>query len=82
MYLDVADDTDARARLGQRAGQYTAASVCPQMPLVAFGTGAVLDPGKPSEAVLGCGLLCSMRPGMLMLQDRGLATTAFLDAVA
>jgi hypothetical protein len=88
-YLDVADDPDVRARLGKGANQYTAASGYPQVLLVALvacGTRAVIDavfgPRKPGEPVLARRLLRSMHQGMVVLLDRGLATNAFLQAVA
>ncbi|MFI0540430.1 transposase domain-containing protein [Streptomyces sp. WSLK1-3] len=82
-YLDVADDANVRARLGKGANQYTAASGYPQVlliALVACGTRAVIDavfgPRKPGEPVLGRRLLRSTHPGMVVLLDRGFATTA------
>jgi hypothetical protein len=88
-YLDVADEADVRARLGKGANQYTAASGYPQVlltALVACGTRAVIDavfgPRKPGEPVLGRRLLRSLHQGMVVLLDRGFATTAFLHAVA
>ncbi|GGT24216.1 hypothetical protein GCM10010254_50760 [Streptomyces chromofuscus] len=77
-YLDVADDPAVRARLGEGANQYTAASGYPQVlliALVACGTRAVIDavfgPRKPGEPVLGRRLTRSMRQGMVVLLDRG-----------
>ncbi|MFD5514249.1 IS4 family transposase, partial [Streptomyces sp. NPDC127051] len=88
-HLDVADDQAVRAKLGKTSNQYAAASGYPQVllvTLVACGTRAVIDavfgPGKPGESVLGRRLARSLHPGMLVLLDRGFATTDFLNATA
>jgi hypothetical protein len=88
-HLDVADDQEVRAKLGKTSNQYTAASGYPQVLLVALvacGTRAVIDavfgPGKPGESILGRRLARSLHPGMLVLLDRGFATTGFLNTTA
>ncbi|MGW6262089.1 IS4 family transposase [Streptomyces sp. NPDC055085] len=87
-HLDVADDEAVRAKLGKGSNQYTDASGYPQVLLVALvacGTRAVIDavfgPGKPGESILGCRLMRSLHPGMIVLLDRGFANKGFLNAV-
>ncbi|MFE5827304.1 transposase [Streptomyces erythrochromogenes] len=87
-HLDVADDEPVRAKLGKGSNQYTDASGYPQVLLVALvscGTRAVIDavfgPGKPGESILGCRLMRSLHPGMIVLLDRGFADKGFLNAV-
>jgi hypothetical protein len=87
-YLDVPDDPATRARLGKGANQY-ATSGYPQILLVALvacGTRALLDavfgPRTGGETGYGQRLMRSLRPGMIVLLDRGFATNVFLEAVA
>jgi len=87
--LDVPDDPATRARLGKSANQYTTASGYPQILLVALvacGTRAVIDavfgPRSSGESTHGRRLMRSLRPGMIVLLDRGFASNAFLQAVA
>jgi hypothetical protein len=70
---------------GQGLGQYTAASGYPQILLVALvacGTRAILDavfgPRGGGETGHGQRLARSLRPGMIVLLDRGLSGNDFL----
>jgi hypothetical protein len=88
-HLDVPGDPAARARLGKGSSQYTAASGYPQILLVALvacGTRAVIDavfgPRSAGEIAHGQRLARSLRPGMIVLLDRGFASSAFLETVA
>jgi Insertion element 4 transposase N-terminal/Transposase DDE domain len=87
--LDVPDDPATRARLGKGSNQYTCASGYPQIMLVALvacGTRAIIDavfgPRSRGETACGQRLARSLRPGMIVLLDRGFASNAFLEAVA
>jgi Transposase DDE domain len=87
--LDVPDDPATRARLGKGSNQYTAASGYPQILLVALvacGTRAVIDavfgPRGGGETGHARRLARSLRPGMIVLLDRGFASSAFLEMVA
>jgi hypothetical protein len=87
-YLDVPDDPATRPRLGKGSNQYATAGY-PQICLVALvacGTRAVLDavfgPRTSGETTHGRRLMRSLRPGMIVLLDRGFASNAFLKAVA
>jgi len=87
--LDVPDDPATRARLGKGSNQYTTASGYPQILLVALvacGTRAIIDavfgPRSRGETACGQRLARSLRPGMIVLLDRGFASNAFLEAAA
>jgi hypothetical protein len=87
--LDVPDGPATRARLGKGSNQYTVASGYPQILLVALvasGTRAVIDavfgPRSRGEIAHGQRLARSLRPGMIVLLDRGFASNAFLRTVA
>jgi hypothetical protein len=87
--LDVPDDPATRARLGKGSNQYTTASGYPQIllvVLVACGTRAIIDavfgPRSRGETACGQRLARSLRPGMIVLLDRGFASNAFLEAAA
>ena len=87
--LDVPDDPGTRARLGKSSNQYTAASGYPQILLVALvacGTRAVIDavfgPRSGGETGYGQRLARSLRPGMIVLLDRGFTSNAFLETAA
>jgi hypothetical protein len=87
--LDVPDDPATRARLGKGSSQYTTASGYPQILLVALvacGTRAIIDavfgPRSRGETACGQRLARSLRPGMIVLLDRGFASNAFLEAAA
>ena len=87
--LDVPDDPATRARLGKGSNQYTDASGYPQILLVALvacGTRAIIDavfgPRSGGETGHGQRLARSLRPGMIVLLDRGFASNAFLETVA
>jgi hypothetical protein len=87
--LDVPDDPATRARLGKGSNQYTAASGYPQILLVALvacGTRAVIDavfgPRSGGETGYGQRLARSLRPGMIVLLDRGFTSNAFLETAA
>jgi hypothetical protein len=87
--LDVPDGPATRARLGKGSNQYTAASGYPQILLVALvacGTRAIIDavfgPRSRGEIAHGQRLARSLRPGMIVLLDRGFASNAFLETVA
>lgn len=86
--LDVPDDPATRARLGKGTNQY-ATSGYPQILLVALvacGTRAVIDavfgPRTSGETTHGKRLTRSLRPGMIVLLDRGFASNTYLHAVA
>ena len=86
--LDVPDDPATRARLGKGSNQYTAASGYPQILLVALvacGTRAIIDavfgPRSGGETGYGQRLARSLRPGMIVLLDRGFTSNAFLETV-
>ncbi|MFF3251471.1 transposase, partial [Actinacidiphila glaucinigra] len=86
--LDVPDDPATRARLGKGTNQY-ATSGYPQILLVALvacGTRAVIDavfgPRTSGETTHGRRLTRSLRPGMIVLLDRGFASNTYLHAVA
>jgi Insertion element 4 transposase N-terminal/Transposase DDE domain len=87
--LDVPDDPATRARLGKGSNQYTTASGYPQILLVALvacGTRAIIDavfgPRSRGETACGQRLARSLRPGMIVLLDRGFASNAFFEAAA
>ncbi|MEV4183209.1 IS4 family transposase [Streptosporangium canum] len=87
-YLDVPDAPATRTPLGKGSNQY-ATSGYPQICLVALvacGTRAIIDavfgPCSHGESTHGRRLLRSLRPGMIVLLDRGFATNAFLQSVA
>jgi hypothetical protein len=88
-HLDVPDDPATRAWLGKGSNQYTAASGYPQILLVALvacGTRAVIDavfgPRSGGEIAHGQRLARSLRPGMIVLLDRGFSGNDFLSVVA
>jgi Insertion element 4 transposase N-terminal/Transposase DDE domain len=87
--LDVPDDPATRARPGKGSNQYTTASGYPQILLVALvacGTRAIIDavfgPRSRGETACGQRLARPLRPGMIVLLDRGFASNAFLEAAA
>jgi hypothetical protein len=87
--LDIPDNPATRARLGKGSNQYTTASGYPQILLVALvacGTRAIIDavfgPRSRGETACGQRLARSLRPGMIVLLDRGFASNAFLEAAA
>ena len=87
--LDVPDNPATRARLGKGSNQYTAASGYPQILLVALvacGTRAIIDavfgPRSGGEVAHAQRLARSLRPGMIVLLDRGFSSNAFLEKAA
>lgn len=86
--LDVPDTPGHRARLGKQDNQYATAGY-PQIrlvTLVACGTRAIIDavfgPATDGESTYASGLLRSLRPGMIVLTDRGLSGNVLLAAVS
>jgi hypothetical protein len=87
--LDVPDDPATRARLGNGSHQYTAAAGYPQIllaALVACGTRTIIDavfgPRSGGETGQGQRLARSLQRGMIVLLDRGFASSAFPETVA
>jgi len=88
-FLDVPDGPATRTRLGKGANQDTAACGYRQILLVALvacGTRAVLDavfgPRGGGETGPGQRLARSLRPGMIVLLDRGLSGNDFPGLIA
>jgi Insertion element 4 transposase N-terminal/Transposase DDE domain len=86
--LDVPDAPGHRTRLGKHDNQYATAGY-PQVRLVALvacGTRAIIDavfgPTADGEPAYLTRLLRSLRPGMIVLLDRGLSSNVLLAVVA
>ncbi len=88
-YLDTADSPHLRSCLGKGSNQHTCAVGYPQIclsALVACGTRAVIDaafgPRTAGETAYGRHLCASLRPGMIVLLDRGFSSNTFLAGAA
>jgi hypothetical protein len=86
--LEDVNDTPANAQYFGRISQGQTSSPYPQLRclyLVEAGTHAIvkviLAPCQASEVCLACGLLPALKPGMLVLVDRGFISAALVEAI-